>query len=78
MDHPLITIDPESTPEQLQERITDLTQKLTIAMRTGNGNLCHQIRMALGQYQEFYQRRIRELEQRSNMPDYSDRIDISR
>lgn len=55
MEHPLIdNLDSLST-DQLQEKISELTKKLGIAMRTGNGHLCNQIRMALESYQNKYQ-----------------------
>ncbi len=54
MEHPLIdNLDSLST-DQLQEKISELTKKLGIAMRTGNGHLCNQIRMALESYQNKY------------------------
>ncbi len=55
MEHPLIdNLDSLST-DQLQEKISELTKKLGIAMRSGNGHLCNQIRMALESYQNKYQ-----------------------
>lgn len=50
MEHPLISNLDELTPDQLHEKITELTNKLGIAYRTGNGHLCNQIRMALESY----------------------------
>jgi hypothetical protein len=44
--------------EDLSKKVTDLNQKLTIAMRSGNGQLCNQIRMALESYQNKYQEKV--------------------
>ena len=49
------------TTEQLQEKISELTKKLGIALRTGNGHLCNQLRMALETYNNKYQERLRKL-----------------
>jgi hypothetical protein len=58
MEHPLIGNLEELTLEDLSKTVTDLNQKLTIAMRTGNGHLCNQIRMALESYQTKYQEKV--------------------
>jgi hypothetical protein len=55
MEHPLIDNLDSLTVDQLQEKISELTKKLGIAMRTGNGHLCNQLRMALESYQTKYQ-----------------------
>lgn len=59
MEHPLIANLDDLSAEQLQEKITELTKKLGIATRTGNGYLCNQLRMALESYQNKYQERLR-------------------
>ena len=59
MEHPLISNVDELTTEQLQEKISELTKKLGIAMRTGNGHLCNQLRMALETFNNKYQERLR-------------------
>lgn len=73
MEHPLIGKLDDLSPEQLQDRITDLNKKLSIAMRMGNGYLCDQLRMAIESHQNKYQEKIR------NDPDnnFNDVIDIS-
>ena len=58
MEHPLIGNLEELTLEDLSKTVTDLNQKLTIAMRSGNGQLCNQIRMALESYQNKYQEKV--------------------
>jgi len=59
MEHPLISNVDELTTEQLQEKISELTKKLGIALRTGNAHLCNQLRMALETFNNKYQERLR-------------------
>jgi hypothetical protein len=72
MEHPLIANLDDLTAEQLQEKISELTKKLSIALRTGNGYLCDQIRMALESYQNKYNER-----QRGSSTAFDEVIDIS-
>ena len=60
MEHPLIGSLEELTLEQLGARVTELSKKLGIAARSGNGHLCNQIRMAMENYQNMYQTRLQE------------------
>ena len=60
MEHPLIGNLDTLTVEDLSKKITDLNNKLGIAMRTGNGHLCNQIRMAVESYQNKYQDKVQE------------------
>ena len=79
MEHPLITNVEDLTTQQLQERVTDLTKKMTIAHRMGNAQLVGQIQMAL----ETFQTKLRERQQAEydrqmgKGKDFGDRIDIS-
>ena len=59
MEHPLIGSLEEYTPEQLLEKVTELSRKLGIAYRTGNNDLCNQLRMAIESHQNKYQEKIR-------------------
>jgi hypothetical protein len=59
MEHPLISNLDDLTIDQLSEKISELTKKLGIAYRTGNGHLCNQIRMALDSYQAKYSEKTR-------------------
>ena len=59
MEHPLVTNLNDLTEEQLLEKITELQRKLSIAYRTGNADLCNQIRMAIESFQTKYQDKIR-------------------
>lgn len=58
MEHPLINNLSELSEEELTSKISELNGKLSIAMRTGNGHLCSQIRMALESYQNKYQEKL--------------------
>ena len=76
MEHPLIDNLDELTPEQLTDKINELHQKLTIAMRTGNGHLCNQIRMAI----ESYTNKLREKQIKAweeSAQNFKDKINIS-
>jgi hypothetical protein len=77
MEHPLVSGLDQLTEEQLSERINDLHHKLTMAMRTGNGHLCNQVRMVL----ESHQSRLRFLQEEKhrsgNDKTHFDKIDIS-
>ena len=60
MEHPLITDTEQLTVDELSQRVTDLTKKLQIAQNSGNGHLCHQIRMALETYRNKYLERVQQ------------------
>lgn len=60
MEHPLIGPLDELTLEELSARINDLSKKLSIAAKSGNGHLCNQIRMAMTNYQNMYQTKLQE------------------
>jgi len=59
MEHPLISNLDSLTEQELLDKVNELHKKLGIAMRTGNGYLCDQLRMAINSYQTKYQDRIR-------------------
>jgi len=59
MEHPLVSNLNNLTEEQLLEKVTELQRKLSIAYRTGNADLCNQIRMAIESFQTKYQDKIR-------------------
>jgi hypothetical protein len=58
MEHPLIGNLDELTVDELGKKVSDLNQKLTIAMRSGNGHLCNQLRMVIESYQNKYQEKV--------------------
>ena len=59
MEHPLISNLDSLTEQELLDKVNELHKKLSIDMRTGNGYLCDQLRMAINSYQAKYQDRIR-------------------
>lgn len=75
MEHPLIGNLNDLTVEELSARVADLNQKLSMAMRTGNGHLCNQIRMAIESYQVKYQEKLQESYKKSDT-DFGDKIKI--
>ena len=60
MEHPLIGSLDDQTLEQLSAKVNELGKKLGIAARSGNGQLCNQIRMAMENYQNMYQTKLQE------------------
>ena len=76
MEHPLIGDISSLTPDELMTKINELNKKLGIAMRSGNGHLCNQLRMAIESYQNRYQAQLNEQASARGGPDFSDRISI--
>lgn len=58
MEHPLIGNLDDLSTEELSEQISSLSKKLGIATRTGNAQLCNQVRMALESYQNKYREKL--------------------
>jgi hypothetical protein len=78
MDHPLINDIGDLTLDQLQNEISELNKKLNIAMRGGNAALIGQIRMVLDTFNNKYQAKLQEQQNKGNNgPDFSDKINIS-
>ena len=75
MEHPLIGDLSKLTLDELGEKIADLNQKLSMAMRTGNGHLCNQIRMAIESHNVKYQEKLQESYKKSDV-DFGDKIKI--
>ena len=73
MEHPLIASLDQYTPDELMARVNDLNRKLAFAMRAGNADLCHQIRMAIESHYNKYQEKIR----KNPDVDFDSVIDIS-
>lgn len=61
MEHPFITNISEKSLEEIQTTISELTNKMNFAYRTGNGTLIRQIQMALESYKNEYNKKINEL-----------------
>ena len=75
MEHPLIGDLSSLTLDELGEKIADLNRKLSLAMRTGNGHLCNQIRMAIESHNVKYQEKLQESYKKSDV-DFGDKIKI--
>jgi hypothetical protein len=73
MEHPLIGNIDSLTNDELMEKITDLNNKYSICMRTGNHQVLGQIQMAM----ETYRNKLSEKTKRANPEDFKDKIDIS-
>jgi hypothetical protein len=76
MEHPLIGNLDELTMDELSAKVSDLTNKLNIAVRTGNGHLCNQLRMALESYQNKYQEKLQESYRKQSNINFDDKISI--
>lgn len=74
MEHPLIGDLNHLTEDELGAKLSDLNQKLSMAMRTGNGHLCNQLRMAIASYNAKYQEKLRN--SHSSEQSFSDKINI--
>lgn len=77
MEHPLVGNLDKLSMDELSKVINDLNKKLSIAMRTGNGHLCNQVRMAIESYQNRYRHLQEEQyrEQAKNL-NFDDKIQI--
>ena len=73
MEHPLIASLDNLSADELLNKITELNKKLGIAYRTGNADLCNQLRMAIESYQTKYNEKTR----RDSGTAFDDVIDIS-
>ena len=80
MEHPLIGNLDELSIDDLTVKISDLQKKLGIAQRTGNADLCNQIRMALENFQNKYREKSENLlksRTTGSGTNFDDIIDIS-
>ena len=73
MEHPLIGNLDQLTADELSSKVNELNNKLNIAMRSGNGHMCNQLRMAIESHQVKYQEKTR-ADPNNN---FDDVIDIS-
>jgi len=69
MEHPFINKAElkDLTVEQLQEKMSSITNKLTFAYRTGNGPLIHQLQMVLETYRNQFTSKMDELFEKQNI-----------
>lgn len=77
MEHPLIGNLDELTADELSSKVNELSNKLSIAARSGNGHLCDQIRMALESYKNKYREKLDETyKKQSGGRNFDNKIDI--
>jgi hypothetical protein len=76
MEHPLIGDLNGLTLDEISTKVTELNKKLRIATSSGNGHLCHQLRMALESYNAKYQEKLKETHDQSGR-NFADKINIS-
>jgi hypothetical protein len=60
MEHPLIGDIDNLTTDELNARVSDLSNKLNIAAGMGNAHLCDQIRMALETFRNKYKDKLQD------------------
>lgn len=61
MEHPFIANLSDLSLEDLQTKVSELTNKLNFAYKMGNGPLIHQLTMALESYRNAYSKKMSEL-----------------
>lgn len=78
MEHPFLNTDEISKMkmEDIQSKITELTNKLGVAYSTGNQYLIHQLNMALETYNVAMQRKLQEMFPKDQEEKYKNKIDI--
>jgi hypothetical protein len=67
MQHPFITDLSNLSLEELQNKITDLNNKLNFAYRTGKGPMIHQINMVIESYRAEYGKKMDEMIKKQNL-----------
>ena len=69
MEHPFLNKSDlkDLTIEQLQEKMSSITEKLTFAYRMGNGPLIHQLQMVLETYRNQFTSKMDELFEKQNI-----------
>lgn len=76
MEHPLIGNLDQLTTDELTSKINELNNKLSIATRSGNGNLCNQLRMAIESYQSKYQAKLQDAYKKQSTVNFDNKINI--
>jgi len=78
MEHPFLNTEEivKMKIEDIQSKITELTNKLSIAHSTSNSYLVHQVSMALETYNVAMQKKLSEMFPKDTEEKYKDKIDI--
>lgn len=67
MEHPFINNIEHLSLEELQNKLSELNNKITFAYRTNNGALIHQLNMAIDSYRNAYSKKMDELISKNNV-----------
>jgi hypothetical protein len=67
MEHPFVTDLSKLSVDDLQEKISSLTNKLTFSGRMNNHAMSHQLMMVLNSYQNEYNKRMDEMYKKQNI-----------
>ena len=67
MEHPFINDLSGKSLEEIQETISDLTNKLTFAYRTQNGTLVNQLQMVIESYKNEQSKKLDALFKKQNI-----------
>jgi len=67
MEHPFITDLDKLSIDDLQEKISSLTSKLTFSSRMNHHTMSHQLLMVLESYQNEYNKRMEEMYKKQNI-----------
>jgi hypothetical protein len=67
MQHPFINDLSHLSIEDLQDKITDLTSKLSFSSRMNNQTMNHQIMMVLDSYRTEYNKRMDDIYKKQNI-----------
>lgn len=67
MEHPFINDLSDKSLEELQETLSDLTNKLTFAYRSQNGPLIHQLQMVIESYKNEQNKKLDALFKKQNI-----------
>jgi hypothetical protein len=79
MEHPFLSTTDltELTLDELQEKISDLTGKISFAYQTNNQSLINQVGMALESYNSARAQKLNDMFPKSKGDDHTDKINIS-
>lgn len=75
MEHPFVNDIGHYSTAELSTKINELYNKLRIAMSSGNGDLCNQIKMVIHTYESKYQQKLKE--ENGGDDSYENNVDIS-
>jgi len=67
MEHPFVTDLSKLSVDDLQEKISSLTNKLTFSGRMNNHTMSHQLMMVLNSYQNEYNKRMDDMYKKQNI-----------